>query len=212
MGSPFDDLALLQHDDLVAVADRAEAVRDDDAGAAAPPQIVIDDLFGDRIERAGRFVEHDQRGIGNQRPRDLDSLALAAAEIGAAFVDVAVVVSRPRRDVLVDRGVLQRLRKVGLGDGRVPQGQVFARRSLEQEDVLVDIGDRVCKHLRRNLRQAPSVDADFARPRLVEPANQLSERRLPAAGSADKGHPRSRLDADRDAVEQRRLEDRSIRT
>ena len=93
MGAPLDDLALLQHDDLVAVADRAQAMGDDDAGAAAAPQIVVDDLFGDRIERAGRLVEHDHRGIGNQRPGDLDALALAAAEIGAAFVDVAVVVS-----------------------------------------------------------------------------------------------------------------------
>ena len=76
MGSPFDDPALLQHHDLVAVPDRAQPVSNDDAGAAAPPQIVVDDLFGDRIERAGRLVENDDGWIGNKRPRDLDSLTL----------------------------------------------------------------------------------------------------------------------------------------
>ena len=36
------DLAALQHDDLVAVADRAEPVRDDEAGAAAAAQVIVD--------------------------------------------------------------------------------------------------------------------------------------------------------------------------
>ena len=67
-------------------------------------------LFGDRIERGGRLVEHEDRRIADQRARDLDALALAAAEIGAAFVDMAIVVAGPRRDVVVDGGVLQRLR------------------------------------------------------------------------------------------------------
>ena len=93
MRSPFNDPALLQHDDLVAVADRTKAMRDDDAGAAATAQIIVDDLFGYWIERAGRLVEDDDGRVGNEGPGDLDSLALAAAEIRAAFIDIAVIVS-----------------------------------------------------------------------------------------------------------------------
>ena len=81
----------------------------DDTGAAATSQVIINNLFGDRIERAGCLVENDDGWIGNKRPRDLDSLTLTAAEVRAGLVDIAVVVSSPRRDVLVDGGVLQGL-------------------------------------------------------------------------------------------------------
>ena len=56
--------------------------------------------------------QDEDRGIGNQRPGDFDALALTAAEIGAAFIDIAVVISGPRRDVFVNRRVL-RPRQVG---------------------------------------------------------------------------------------------------
>jgi hypothetical protein len=108
MGSALDNFALLQHDDFVAVADRAQAVCDDDARATAPTQVVVDGFFGDWIERARRFIKDDDGGIGNQRPRNFYSLTLTPAEVGAAFIDVAVVVSGPRRDIFVNRRILQR--------------------------------------------------------------------------------------------------------
>src|SRR5258708_7219021 len=77
--------------DPVADGVRGEGVGVTDAVAAPRGQIVIDDLRGGGVERAGCFVEHAQRWIGNQRPRDLVALALAAAEIRAAFVDIAIV-------------------------------------------------------------------------------------------------------------------------
>src|SRR5262252_10781421 len=49
VGAALDDLAVLHHDDLVGVANRAEAVRDDDAGAAAAPQAVVDVQLGGRV-------------------------------------------------------------------------------------------------------------------------------------------------------------------
>src|SRR5215467_3389469 len=78
MGSPFDDFSLAQHYDFIAIADRAQTMRNDDTRAAPTPQIVVDGLLGDRIEGGGGFVEHEHRRIRDERPGDLYSLTLAA--------------------------------------------------------------------------------------------------------------------------------------
>src|SRR6202012_3361303 len=129
MRASLDDSALLQHDDLVTVADGAEAMRDDDAGAAPAAQIVVNRLFGNRVERSGRLIEHDNRRICYQRAGDFNSLTLAPAEIRSAFVDIAIVVSDARGDLLVNRSILEGLRDFRLGNGGIPQCQIVARRS-----------------------------------------------------------------------------------
>ena len=63
--------------------------------------------------------------------------------------------------------------------GRVPQREVVARGALEQEDVLIDIGERIGEHLRRNLRQRPAVDSESRPPRLVQAADQPPSVDLP---------------------------------
>src|SRR5215218_7611468 len=107
MSSSLDDLALLQDYYFVAIPNRAQPVRNDDARAAATPQIVVDDLLGDRIQRSGRLIEHQDGWIGHKCASDLDPLALTPAEIGSGFVDVAVIISRADRDLLVDGSILQ---------------------------------------------------------------------------------------------------------
>src|SRR5581483_7460201 len=47
----------LEHDDLVAIPNRAQTVRHDQAGRPAPPHVVGDPQLRHRIERARRFVE-----------------------------------------------------------------------------------------------------------------------------------------------------------
>src|SRR5690606_40447144 len=80
MGSALQYLALIEHDDLVAVAYGAQAVRNDDAGAAAPAQIGHDGFFADGVQRAGGFVHDEHAGVACQGPGDFQALALSAAE------------------------------------------------------------------------------------------------------------------------------------
>src|SRR5688572_5694934 len=53
------DVTALEDDDLVRVADRAEAVRDDEAARTPPAEVRIDALLGLGVERARGFVEDD---------------------------------------------------------------------------------------------------------------------------------------------------------
>ena len=63
MGAALDDLALVEHDDLVGVDDGREPVRDHQRRAVAARRVerVLDFLLGVAVERRGRFVEHQDR-------------------------------------------------------------------------------------------------------------------------------------------------------
>lgn len=59
MVAGLGDLAVVQDDDLVCVADGVEPVGDDEDGAMLdePGQGLLDGVFVDRVERGGGFVE-----------------------------------------------------------------------------------------------------------------------------------------------------------
>src|SRR4051794_909106 len=101
----LDDLAVVENEDLVAVADRADAVRRDDARAAAAREIRQDRLLGQRVEGARGLVEDQERGVADQRPGDLEPLALAAAQVTSPLLQDAVQSLGQREDLVEDRGV-----------------------------------------------------------------------------------------------------------
>ena len=61
----LENAALVQHQDLVDVAQRAEAVSDDERGAAAHElaNSDVESRLGLGVDPSGGFVEHDQIGI-----------------------------------------------------------------------------------------------------------------------------------------------------
>src|SRR5437879_6845518 len=78
----LDDLARLDHKDQVGVADRAQAMRDDDAGASAqqPPERCLDPLLGAGVDAARRLVEDQDARVGEHRARERQQLALPRSE------------------------------------------------------------------------------------------------------------------------------------
>ena len=96
MRPEIDDLAAVEHEGLVAIDQRGETVRDDHHRASARNalEIGVDQRLALRIERRGRFVEDHQLGIDDQRARDGEALALAAREVGRAFLDPGLVTLR----------------------------------------------------------------------------------------------------------------------
>ena len=98
-----------EHDDLVAVADGAQAVGDDQAGASPAPEVVVDDGLGLGVQRAGGLVEHQQARVADQRPGDLQALPLAAGEVPGPLGDDRVVTAPAAQQVAMDRGPQARL-------------------------------------------------------------------------------------------------------
>src|SRR5262249_9635745 len=62
----LDDLAVLEHEDLIGAADRREPVRDDEGGAAGAQrfQAVLNHRLALAVEARGRFVENQDPRIG----------------------------------------------------------------------------------------------------------------------------------------------------
>ena len=79
----LDDAAVLHDEDEVGVADRREAVRDDEARAVGPQRRhgVLDEQLGARVDRARRLVEDEQRRVGEERAGDRDELLLAGRDV-----------------------------------------------------------------------------------------------------------------------------------
>ena len=65
VGACFDDAAAVEDDDLVRVADRGEAVRDDDRGPVTgePGDGLLDQRLRLRVDRGGGLVEDEDGGI-----------------------------------------------------------------------------------------------------------------------------------------------------
>ena len=96
-----DELAVLEHHDLVGQRDRRQPVGDDERRAARHDlaQRVLDLLLGRRVDRRRRVVEDQDPRVGQERARDRDALALAAAERQPALADARVVALRAARSM-----------------------------------------------------------------------------------------------------------------
>ena len=79
---PFDDPAAVHHHDAIGGAYRRQPVSDHQRGAALhqPFERLLDQPLAFRVERAGRFVEQQDRRIAQQGPRNRQALALPARE------------------------------------------------------------------------------------------------------------------------------------
>ncbi len=114
---------MLEHDDPIDAVNGREAMRDDECGAAVHEFLdrLHDGSFGRGIERGGRFVEQQDRRVLQKSARNADALALADAQVAAAFADRAIVTSRHPADEFVGLGAMR-----GFADlcfGRVRDGR-----------------------------------------------------------------------------------------
>ena len=84
---PFVDLTVVDHQDLVCLADGAQAVGDDKAGPSLhqAQHRFLDVLFSARVYAARRFVQDKDAGIGKNGAGDGQQLSLALAEVAGSL-------------------------------------------------------------------------------------------------------------------------------
>src|ERR1017187_265879 len=198
MSAALHHASAVEHQDLLAIADGAEPVGHDHAGATQAAHIVVDGLLRGGIEGAGSFVQHQDARRSGQRARNLQPLALAAAEVAPVFLHGVIVATLAVGDVFVDTGVLGRAHQCGVRHGGIPHGDVLANACAEQEDVLVHQTQRIAQDLSSHLVPAKAVKQDLARPRLVEAGHQFRHRGLAATRTAHQRHslPGAELEAE----------------
>jgi hypothetical protein len=103
----LDDLAVVDDQHPVGVADGAQAVGDDKAGAAfhQAQQRLLDAGLGAGVDAAGGLVQDQDGGLGQDGARNGQQLALALAEVAGALGQQGLVALRQLPDEVV--GVCQ---------------------------------------------------------------------------------------------------------
>ena len=206
MRAALDDAAVVEHGDAVAEAAGGKAVADVDRGPVADDlvELLVDLHLGDRVERGGRLVEHDERRVHVERAGERDLLRLAARDLHALLVEVLVELRleavRKLREAVAETSLLQAgLCALGvvlhggrhvLAEGEGEQLKVL-KHDREQRDVLVVVV----------LADVDAVEQDRALGGVVEAAEQLDERRLARAVFADDREPLADAELHRDMAQ-----------
>ncbi len=164
---------------------------------------VLDEDLGARVDRAGRLVQDEDRGPGEEGAGDGDELLLTRADVGPLVVDDGLVpvgqaVHEPvdvRRARRLEDLLLRRVRR-----RRTRCSPRSCRRTATRPATPCRVRAQV---LAGHLRDVDAVECDPARGDLVEPHEEVDQRRLAGAGRADDGDGLAGLDRQRQVLDQR---------
>ena len=103
VGALLDHPAVVQHHDAVRPLHRGQPVGDDQRGAAGHRALQrgLHHALALGVQRAGGFVQQQQRRVLQHRAGDADALALAAGQAHAALAEEAGVALGQRHDEVV---------------------------------------------------------------------------------------------------------------
>src|SRR5690606_34877669 len=134
----LDDPAAVQDQDLVRALDRGQPVRDHErrAPAAQRPESVPDHRLALAVQAGSGLVKDQDPGIGQDRARDGDSLALPAGQLHAALAHDRVVAVLEAVHEFIAVGDAARGADLRVRGARPREGDVLPDRAVEQEVVL----------------------------------------------------------------------------
>ena len=106
MGSLLGDAPLLDHNNIVGMADGRQAVGNDDGCFALcqAAEILLNGAFRFRIDRAGRFIQDQHRGVFQYGAGDAQPLALPPRKFDAPFPHNAFISIRKGLYEIVELG------------------------------------------------------------------------------------------------------------
>ena len=205
MFATFDDRSVIKNQNLIGFHDSAQAMRNNQRCPSAQRflQRLMNERFIFRVKVCGCFIEDQYAGICDECAGETNQLLLPLREVGRVLVDERVVVLRHRADEVV------RLR-----GARRPHDLRFARAGAAVGDVLADAAGEepgVLQHHAEHAPQRPAlqradihpVDADRAVPDVVEPQQQIDQRRLARARRTYDGDRLTGLNINRQVVDER---------
>ena len=163
----------------------------------------LDEHLRAGVDRARRFVEDEDRRVGEERPGDGEELLLPRAHRATFIVDDGVVAVRQGVHEAVDVRGSGGSEDLVLGGRRVAVGDVLPDRAAEQPRVLQHHADVRPQLAARHRRDVAVVECDAAAVELVEPHDEVDERGLAGARRADDRHRRPRFSDEREIVDQR---------
>jgi len=203
VGARLRDPAGVHDVDDVRRLQRRNPVGDHDQGLAPAqaPQAVQDRRLGGGVHAGERVVEDEHRPVAPQRPGDGQPLLLAARQGDAALAHHLIVSVGKGLDVLVEAGLDGRgpdARRVG---GAGAQGDILGDGAGEEERLLRDHRDPLVDAVGIQLGEVGAVEADHARFRPEQAAEDPQQRGLAAAHHAGDAHRPAGSDVQVDTAE-----------
>ena len=164
MRPDIDDVATVQHQDLMAVGQGTEPVRHDQHGPAKRDalDVGIDQRLAFRIERAGGLIQDQDARIMDQRPRDRQTLALAAGQIGRTFLDPGLIAFGQTLDELLGAGQAGGAHRIAQGQAGAAGQDIVLDAAAEQEVFLQHHAEAAPQMRQIDLPQVGAVDLDGA--------------------------------------------------
>ena len=183
----LDQVPVLHDRDPVGAHRSVEPVCDEDGGAAFEQHVerALHQRLGREVEARGGFVENEHTRRREERPRERDELPFARRQRDAPLVAGSVEPVRQRLDQLEDADRLARREHVlarGLGPCEL---DVVADAAGEQERLLRHDPELTPQRVEGDVGDVVAVDEHAAAERVVEPRQQLGDRRLARAGGTD---------------------------
>ena len=184
-----DHDAVLQDHDQVAVDDRRQAVGDDHERAVGGDRIdgLAHALLVHTVERRRRFVEQQDRGVGQQRAGDRESLTLTAGEHHAVLADGSLDPEGAALEHVAEIHGAQHALAVGVGRLGRGEPQVLRESAGQRRRVLLDVAEVGAQLVARIRARVVAVQADRAARRVVEALDERQDRALAGAAGADEG-------------------------
>ena len=206
----FDDAAFVQDDEPVHRGDGGEAVGDGDDGFAVHHfvEAFLDGGFDFGVERAGGFVEQQNRRVFEHDAGDGDALALAAGEFHAAFANVGIITAPPFGigkvgDEIGGFGAFGGGNHFGVGGVGAAVNDVVAHGTVQQRGVLRDQTDLGAQAFLGYAVDVLPVNRNRAALRFVEAQKQVDDGGFARAAASDQADFFARADGEVEAVEQR---------
>jgi hypothetical protein len=200
-----DDASLVEDENAVGVAHRAEAVGNDEAGAAGHEafQRFLDETLAGAVEATGRLVEDENAGVLEDGAGDGNALALPAAQLDAALAHGRVIAEWKL-------GYDEVMRVGGAGGSldflvrsvETPVADVGTNRVGEEQGFLGDETNLAAQAGERDVTQVVTIDGDCAGSHVIEAGDEVGECGLAGAAGADEGDDLAGLDMEGDILEE----------
>ena len=203
MGAALAELALVHDEDGVGGLNGAEAVGDEDAGAAGDHagEGEADAVFGVGVDGAGGLVEDEDGGRVGEGAGEADELLLAGGEGGAAFADGLVEAGREGADEVGDVDFFGGVLDVFVGDPAGAEADVVGDGAGEEERVLEDDAEAAAEGGEVLFADVDAVDENLAVLDVVEAHHEGDDGGLAGSGVADDGGGFAGGDGEGDAAE-----------
>src|SRR6185312_12524600 len=203
----LDDTAIAHHQDQIGIADRRQAVRDDEAGAVGAQSChgMLHERLRPRVDRAGCLIEYEQRRTREKCARNRDELLLSGADVARLLVDHRIVTIRQATHQSIDRcrpGGLENLLVRRIGPAIT---DVVADGAVEEPGVLQHHAGLRPQLIAPQSRDVDAVEGDPALIQLVEAQDEVDERGLAGAGGTDDGNGVAGLGHQREVLDERLL-------